>query len=89
MIKLLKKLFRFIFKKRIVNAQEMIIIEKIINPICRGIFGNIFTVLVTLKITNYIDWSWWIVFSPFIISPIVGLIITDLFLKFFKNNLNK
>ena len=28
-----------------------------------------FTVLfITLKLTNHIDWSWWLVFSPLIFS---------------------
>ncbi len=30
-----------------------------------GVFGLLGVVFVTLKLTNYIDWSWWYVTMPF------------------------
>lgn len=32
-------------------------------------------VLITLKITNQIDWSWWLVLMPFIISFALNFLI--------------
>jgi hypothetical protein len=29
-----------------------------------GVIGSITLILIVLKITNYIDWLWWWVFSP-------------------------
>jgi hypothetical protein len=29
-----------------------------------GVIGSITLILIVLKITNYIEWSWWWVFSP-------------------------
>lgn len=29
-----------------------------------GFFGLMFLILMTLKLTNYIDWSWWWVTAP-------------------------
>jgi hypothetical protein len=47
-----------------------------------GFFGLMFLILMTLKLTNYIDWSWWWVTAPlwggfaliFIILIIVAII---------------
>jgi hypothetical protein len=47
-----------------------------------GFFGLMFLILMTLKLTNYIDWSWWWVTIPlwggfaliFIILIIVAII---------------
>jgi hypothetical protein len=47
-----------------------------------GFFGLMFLILMTLKLTNYIDWSWWWVTIPlwggfaliFIILVIVAII---------------
>jgi hypothetical protein len=47
-----------------------------------GFFGLMFLILMTLKLTNYIDWSWWWVTAPlwggfaliFIILVIVAII---------------
>lgn len=30
-----------------------------------GVLGLLGLVFVTLKLTHYIDWSWWVVTSPF------------------------
>lgn len=44
---------------------------------CGGIgFTGLLTILfIWLKLTHYIDWSWWWVLSPFWISAIIGIII--------------
>jgi len=47
-----------------------------------GFFGLMFLILMTLKLTNYIDWSWWWVTAPlwggfaliFIVVLIVAII---------------
>jgi len=33
-----------------------------------GLGGFIFLIFLTLKLLNYIDWSWWWVLSPMIVS---------------------
>lgn len=44
-----------------------------------GFFGLLTIVFVTLKLTNYIDWSWWLVLLPmygaFLFFFIVGFAI--------------
>lgn len=44
-----------------------------------GFFGLMFLILMTLKLTNYIDWSWWWVTAPlwggFAIFVLIVLII--------------
>lgn len=41
-----------------------------------GFVGLLTIVFITLKLTNYIDWSWWWVLSPIWISaPIVAIIL--------------
>ena len=50
-----------------------------------GIFGLLGVVFVVLKLTNYIDWSWWYVTLPFwggIALAIFFLIITFLVFLF-------
>ena len=40
-----------------------------------GFFGLMFLILMTLKLTNYIDWSWWWVTAPLWIPiVIIGII---------------
>jgi len=35
-------------------------------------------VFITLKITDQIDWSWWIVLLPFIVSFVINFVIIAL-----------
>lgn len=60
------------------------IMMTIVAPFLRGVFGTIFTILATLKVVNYIDWNWGIIFSPFLISPILGGLIQVIILKIYK-----
>lgn len=39
------------------------------------IFNSILSVNITLKLLNYIDWSWWLVFYPLYIKLILFVII--------------
>ena len=34
-----------------------------------GFVGLLTVVFITLKLTDYIDWSWWWVLSPLLIAP--------------------
>ena len=49
-----------------------------------GFLGTLFFIFLILKLTNYINWSWWWVTSPlwvpFVIFTIVGMFL----LLFFK-----
>lgn len=40
-----------------------------------GFFGLLGIVFIVLKLTGYINWSWWIVLSPIWGSILVGLLI--------------
>ena len=48
-----------------------------------GFFGLLQLIFITLKVTNLIDWSWWMVFSPtlfsiaIVILTIIVLVIFD------------
>jgi len=50
-----------------------------------GSFGLMFLILMTLKLTNYIDWSWWWVTAPlwggFVLIFLIALIVV--FVKMF------
>ena len=39
-----------------------------------GLSGILFVLFITLKLTGYIDWSWWWVASPLWIPAVIGLI---------------
>ena len=49
-----------------------------------GFFGLLTIVFITLKLTNYIDWSWWWVLSPLWI-PFVIIVLVILLLAMFTN----
>jgi len=40
-----------------------------------GVFGLLGVVFVTLKLTGYIDWSWWWVTAPFWGGFVVALVV--------------
>lgn len=40
-----------------------------------GFFGLLQIVFIALKLTNYIDWSWWLVFVPFYIWLILYTVV--------------
>ena len=40
-----------------------------------GFVGLLTIVFITLKLTHYIDWSWWWVLSPLWIAAIAGIVI--------------
>jgi hypothetical protein len=45
-------------------------------------FGTIlFLIFLTLKLTNYIDWSWWWIFSPLWIPLLVAGILILIVIK--------
>lgn len=45
-----------------------------------GFVGLLTLIFITLKLTGYIDWSWWLVLLPSIIS--IGLLVILLVLYF-------
>jgi len=49
-----------------------------------GFFGLLTIVFITLKLTNYIDWSWWWVLSPLWI-PFVVIVLVIVLLAMFTN----
>ena len=49
-----------------------------------GFFGLLTIVFITLKLTNYIDWSWWWVLSPLWI-PFAIIVLVILLLAMFTN----
>ncbi len=49
-----------------------------------GLGTILFLIFLVLKLTNYIDWSWWWVTSPLWIGAILLIIIIVLIEYFFK-----
>jgi hypothetical protein len=43
-----------------------------------GLFGMLFLIFLTLKLTGYIAWSWWLVFAPLIAGMVIAILITAL-----------
>ena len=44
---------------------------KTVNNNSIGFFGLLTIVFITLKLTGYIDWSWWLVLLPLFIPVII------------------
>lgn len=40
-----------------------------------GFVGLLMIAFIVLKLTNYIDWSWWWVLSPFWLSLVVAAVL--------------
>lgn len=45
-----------------------------------GFFSLLALILITLKLTNYIDWSWWLVLLPAYGGLVIMLILFVIFL---------
>ena len=45
-----------------------------------GFCGLLTIAFIVLKLTKYIDWSWWWVISPLLISTAIGLILAIVFI---------
>jgi hypothetical protein len=43
-----------------------------------GFFGLLQVVFIALKVSDYIDWSWWLVFVPFYIWLIIVILVVAL-----------
>jgi hypothetical protein len=43
-----------------------------------GFFHWLTLTLIILKFTNFIDWGWWLIFSPLVIFILVDMLITTL-----------
>ena len=46
-----------------------------------GFVGLLTVLFIGLKLTHYIDWSWWWVTSPLWISLVLVILIVSIFLK--------
>lgn len=47
-----------------------------------GFFGLLCIVFITLKLTGYIDWSWWLVLAPVLIPiALVAALVVVMFSK--------
>ena len=44
---------------------------KTVNNNSIGFFGLLTLIFITLKLTGYIDWSWWLVLAPLFIPVII------------------
>lgn len=40
-----------------------------------GFIGLLAILFIGLKLTNFINWSWWLVLAPIWIPPLIGLIV--------------
>jgi hypothetical protein len=50
-----------------------------------GFFGLLGIVFIVLKLTHYIDWSWWLVLLPLYGGVLLWIIIIALLIWFFKS----
>ena len=50
-----------------------------------GFFGLLGIVFIVLKLTHYIDWSWWLVLLPIYGGALLWIIILVLLIWFFKS----
>lgn len=50
-----------------------------------GFFGLLGIVFIVLKLTHYIDWSWWLVLLPLYGGALLWIIIIALLIWFFKS----
>jgi len=57
------------------DEDSKIIIKNYNGPSISGFLGTIFIVLLILKLTNVIDWSWWWIFAPIWIPLVICAII--------------
>ena len=49
-----------------------------------GLGTILFLIFLVLKLTNYIDWSWWWVTAPLWISATLYILITIIYVSFFQ-----
>jgi uncharacterized membrane protein YtjA (UPF0391 family) len=49
-----------------------------------GLGTILFLIFLVLKLTNYIDWSWWWVTAPLWITAILYIVIVTIFINFFQ-----
>ena len=45
--------------------------NKTVNNNSIGFFGLLTLIFITLKLTGYIDWSWWLVLMPLFLPVII------------------
>lgn len=45
--------------------------SKTVNNNSIGFFGLLTLIFITLKLTGYIDWSWWLVLMPLFVPVII------------------
>ena len=45
--------------------------NKTVNNNSIGFFGLLTLIFITLKLTGYIDWSWWLVLAPLFVPVII------------------
>jgi len=45
--------------------------NKTVNNNSIGFFGLLTLIFITLKLTGYIDWSWWLVLMPLFVPVII------------------
>ena len=51
-----------------------------------GFCGLLTIAFIVLKLTKYIDWSWWWVISPLLISTAIGVILAIVFIWIEEKN---
>jgi hypothetical protein len=49
-----------------------------------GLGTILFLIFLVLKLTNYIDWSWWWVTAPLWISATLYILIATIYVSFFQ-----
>jgi len=83
--------FLFVYLRIIISPLKILIMSKESSSSGISFMGMLTILFITLKLTNYIDWSWWWILSPMWLPLFVILISAGLLsvIKYVKSTKNK
>jgi len=83
--------FLFVYLRIIISLLKILIMSKESSSSGISFMGMLTILFITLKLTNYIDWSWWWVLSPMWLPLFILLLSAGLLsvIKYVKSTKNK
>jgi len=83
--------FLFVYLRIIISPLKILIMSKESSSSGISFMGMLTILFITLKLTNYIDWSWWWVLSPMWLPLFILLLSAGLLsvIKYVKSTKNK
>jgi hypothetical protein len=71
--------FLFVYLRIIISLLKILIMSKESSSSGISFMGMLTILFIALKLTNYVDWSWWWVLSPiwlgFLLAVFAGLLV--------------